>query len=264
MVELEEVKNKYADEDPKTYEILVKAPSLEAAKEGMRAKFEKVVHAPYYPKSVEPVKWANSVETFDFDLEEPWYECDIIAFDVETTGLDPREDRIIQFGMAKYDQESKSFKPHETFFVNNEGVECDYDAQEVHGIDPEQYREAPSFMEQFNEYIVDYFNENTIWVAQNKGFDWSFLMTHLEDYPDPVPRCLCSYWLAQNTNHDADSESLDDLSEYLDVTLDDHHDALADAVACGEVFLRFCRRNPETRQARTMGELFEVFDSWRR
>jgi len=69
-----------------------------------------------------------------------------IIFDTETTGLDSREDRVIELGGIEL---VNRFPTGRTFhkFINPQGREIHPDAQAVHGISAADLADKPAFHE---------------------------------------------------------------------------------------------------------------------
>ncbi len=68
---------------------------------------------------------------------------DILYFDVETTGLDPAEDRIIEIGMVLQDAQGKELADYTTLVHPGRSIPAEVTA--IHGLRDEDVRNAPSF-----------------------------------------------------------------------------------------------------------------------
>ncbi len=103
----------------------------------------------------------------------------------------------------------------------------------IHGITPEMTAESPAFPDLWPE-IARFFDGNTI-VAHNAGFDVSVLKHSLQG------RKIPDFWYFDSMNIAkgivAGSRSLSSCTQCLGITLEDHHNALADAEACAKVVL---------------------------
>lgn len=103
----------------------------------------------------------------------------------------------------------------------------------IHHITPEKTRNAPTFDIVWGE-IGEYFDRNFI-VAHNISFDMSVLRKSLEEYDIPCPifmgtACTCTI---------TGGARLDQACEEYDIPLPEHHDALCDAEACAQLFLKY-------------------------
>ncbi len=95
-----------------------------------------------------------------------------IIFDTETTGLDSREDRIIEIGGIELDN---SFPTGRTIhiYINPGDRKVHPDALAVHGITDEFLADKPRF-EAVAEEIITFFGDAR-WVAHNATFDMGFI-----------------------------------------------------------------------------------------
>lgn len=114
---------------------------------------------------------------------------------------------------------------------------------EIHGITPEKVKDAPSFPQVW-EKIKKYFNGNTI-VAHNASFDMSVLKKCLIENNLEVPDFdyLCSIPISTRACRGENiGASLKDRLTYFDIPLENHHDALCDALACAKLVLMCIKR----------------------
>jgi DNA polymerase-3 subunit epsilon len=130
----------------------------------------------------------------------------------------------------------------------------EYGAIRVHGIHPGDVVDAPTFADIWPELI--HYAACYPLVAHNANFDMGVLRAELAraNLPSPTIRYGCSMQLARSAwpkrrmkdLEDAtvaelraapENHKLNTLSEFLEIELD-HHNALSDAVACGEITVR--------------------------
>jgi DNA polymerase-3 subunit epsilon len=106
----------------------------------------------------------------------------------------------------------------------------------IHGIAPEDTKNAQSFEEVWPEMSA--LIGDRLVVAHNAAFDVSVLRKSSieKSYTPPPFRFVCSYRMAKGTWNDRWSYKLNDLANDLGIELD-HHDALSDANAAGQVLL---------------------------
>ena len=99
-----------------------------------------------------------------------------IIFDTETTGLDNREDRIIEIGgIELVDHFPTGRTIH--LYINADGRKVHPDALAVHGISDESLADKPKFAEVAQE-ILDFFGDGQ-WIAHNATFDMGFVNAEL-------------------------------------------------------------------------------------
>ncbi len=103
---------------------------------------------------------------------------------------------------------------------------------EIHGITPERTKDAPCFADIWSD-LEPYIKGQTV-VAHNAKFDMSCLSKTLYHYslPKPVFEEKCTYRIYK--------KPLKMLCTEYNITLN-HHDALSDALACAELYLRHLR-----------------------
>jgi DNA polymerase-3 subunit epsilon len=104
---------------------------------------------------------------------------------------------------------------------------------DIHGITPEQTADAPTFDTVWKH--IEPFIKNQNVVAHNGfSFDFPVLSKTLEYYGMQTPEYnkFCTYKI-YNSN-------LANLCKEFDIHLN-HHDALSDAKACGELYLRYLK-----------------------
>jgi DNA polymerase-3 subunit epsilon len=99
-----------------------------------------------------------------------------IIFDTETTGLDSREDRIIEFGGIEL---VNRFPTGRTFhhYINAQGKSVHPEAQAVHGISDADLAGKPIFGAIVDDLI--HFLDGAMLVAHNANFDIGFLNAEL-------------------------------------------------------------------------------------
>lgn len=117
------------------------------------------------------------------------------------------------------------------YLIQPPGNKFDSQTMRVHHITPEMTADKPEFPEIWED-IKEYFTDCFL-VAHNLRFDGSVLYNALTKYniERPVIRNYACTMIMNN------HQSLDEVCEMYDVTLENHHDGLADAKACAEIFI---------------------------
>ncbi len=149
-----------------------------------------------------------------------------IALDIETTGLYPGTDKIIEIGAVRVDEDG-SEHVFETFL--NPGIRLPEEIVELTGIQPEMLRNAPKFEEIASELLA--FLKKDIVIGHNISFDIGFLTDAFlscgkKPYAPPVIDTL--FW-ARMLYPNATAHSLEALCALLAIEQDDAHRALPDA-----------------------------------
>jgi len=152
-----------------------------------------------------------------------------ISLDLETTGLDPESDQIIEIGAVKFQGE----KILDTFnTLVDPGCSLPYRVSLLTGIIPEELQVAPPFAA-VAANIRSFVGSHPI-IGQNIGFDLGFLSSQGISFPNTVYDILeIAYILLPQLSE----YSLPALAEQLEVSSPVYHRALADAVTAKDVFL---------------------------
>ncbi|WP_394232103.1 3'-5' exonuclease [Niallia oryzisoli] len=108
----------------------------------------------------------------------------------------------------------------------------------IHGITPKDIQDAPTF-DVFYHSIKEKI-DNRLMIAHNLSFDGYALRDNLARYQ--MESCynplLCTYQLSRRLLKGQPSYSLDAISRYFGISLDNHHHALDDAKACALIMLK--------------------------
>ena len=108
-------------------------------------------------------------EVTNLRILEPVYA----VLDLETTGLNRKEDRIVQIGVVKV--KNDTLTPWMTYVNPCKSAESQMDAFRVHKITPEALRDKPSFAEVASK-LCAFLHDVEYVVAYNALFDWSMLV----------------------------------------------------------------------------------------
>jgi DNA polymerase-3 subunit epsilon len=171
------------------------------------------------------------------DLDRKLSDLTYTVFDTETTGLEPSKgDEIIQIGAARI--VNNRLLSQEIFdqIVDPE-IPLKPESIPIHGITEDMVRGKPNIdivLPAFHEFC-----EDTVLIAHNAAFDMRFLQLKEERtglrFSQPV---LDTLLLSAVVHPNQESHKLDVILERLGINIDSRHNALEDAVATGEVFLK--------------------------
>ncbi len=160
-----------------------------------------------------------------------------VVFDLETTGLSSRNNKIIEIGAVKI-QNNKIVDTYNTFIDPEEFL--DGKIIELTNITDEMLKGSPKFNEicdEFRKFIKD-----SILVAHNAEFDIGFLENAFRneacEFNNPY---IDTLELSRILNPDIKSHRLGKLAKKYGVSLVNAHRAIDDAMATAEVFLRMIR-----------------------
>ena len=170
------------------------------------------------------------------DLKPNQIECllklfpeGIVVFDLETTGLSPLMDKMIEIGAVKIDASGDISKWQS--FINPQ-IPIDKKSMSIHGITDEMVADAPSEETVLPEFL-EFCGPRSLW-AHNAMFDIGFLVFALHQHKIEMPKIssYCSMKLARQTAPKLKQYKLATLAENFKAPLDNHHRASDDAFAC--------------------------------
>ena len=150
-----------------------------------------------------------------------------VAFDTETTGFSPREDRIVELGAVRF--RDGEIVEQRSWLVNPQR-KIPYWARRVHGIDDAMVEDQPRFKEVYPEFTE--FIEGSVLIAHNARFDISFIVeeTRRAGFNPPPNEVIDSLPLFKKWFPGSDSYSLEALAEHLEIRKHEFHRAVADAM----------------------------------
>ena len=154
----------------------------------------------------------------------------IVALDIETTGLDPHRDAIIEIGVVKYDGNQIAGKwqslinPHQAIPQM---------ITQLTGIDNQMVASAPPITAVIQDF-ADFVGDLPV-IGHNISFDLAFLKLHLNFDNNPVND---TFEIASVILPSAPRYSLASLVDVLGIENLSPHRAQEDADATLEVFLR--------------------------
>jgi DNA polymerase-3 subunit epsilon len=159
------------------------------------------------------------------ELNRTW-----IAFDLETTGLNPRDDRIVEIGAVRFDGAGREVAVFERLV--NPRRPSHPRARAVHGIDDAVLAKAPpaeAILPGFLEFLGD--PDLTTVLAHNAGFDAAFLGAELSRLGRSMPGhgVIDTLALARRSLPHLPSHRLDGLARHLGLDPCGPHRALADS-----------------------------------
>jgi DNA polymerase-3 subunit alpha (Gram-positive type) len=158
---------------------------------------------------------------------------DYVAFDIETTGLNPKYEKIIEIGAVKV-KDGKIADRFSTFV--NPAKSIPERIVELTGICDEDLREAP-----YIEEVLDRFMEfagDEVLLGHNLVFDYSFIKKAAVNQKKTFERNgIDTLRIARRFLNGLESRKLGFLCDYYNIHLDAHR-ALNDAIAAHEIYQR--------------------------
>jgi DNA polymerase-3 subunit epsilon len=184
----------------------------------------------------------NEQISFDFNDQPDWSRR-LAVFDLETTGLDLRDARIVTACALEIDQDGQVVG--ENFeWLADPGIEIPEAASNVHGVTTEIARAngrlAKEVVSELLETLNGFFARGIPVVAYNAPYDFTILhyeaLRHgLEPISDPKPVIDPLVLDKFVDTYRSGKRTLEAAAKTYGVSLDDAHNATADAVAAGRV-----------------------------
>lgn len=188
----------------------------------------------------------------EIDLDVPWSNHTLIAFDTETSGGYPVGCDVVEFGAIKWFQGKEVdslqllIKPRElmTDFIIS-----------IHGITNEMVEKAPP-MADVAQQIRDFFRGG-VGLAHHAPFDLGFLAFEFEKCRVSLPSepTLCTSLLGRKLITGVENHRLQTLVKHLKIPAGSAHRALDDARACLAVGLECLKRAGDSK---TLRELMSI------
>ena len=168
-----------------------------------------------------------------------------IAFDTETTGLDPALGKIVEIGAVKFDR--RGIVARYNVLINPE-MPMPEEAGKVNGITDEMLKDKPLIAAVFPDFF-DFIGMGVL-VAHNAPFDINYVNTELKRVGKPplTNKVVDTRIFAKEVFPGLSSYALQDLAVQFGITALEAHRAEDDARVCMELFdkilNRFLKNNP--------------------
>ncbi len=246
-------------QEPRAFLEAVRTEGGEAWREGEAL----VLLLPRLPVPKEGPKVEERPPSYDLRLLEPpegplrarpLREILYTAFDLETTGLSPKEDRILAIG-AVHLLGDRVLKEEVFEALVNPGRPIPKESTRIHGLRDEDVQDKPfvaKVLPQFHR-----FQEETVLLAHNGAFDLAFLKEEGERLGLEFPGFFLDTLLLGQFLFPEGRVGLEALCERLGVPVLGRHTALGDALMTAEVFRRMLPLLEE-RGIRTLAQALEA------
>ncbi|MDR1306729.1 MAG: 3'-5' exonuclease, partial [Treponema sp.] len=110
------------------------------------------------------------MESYDWAVKAYREGAVFTAFDIETTGLDSRQDRIVEFGAVKFDRRGPIVR---YAALINPGIPMPEEAGRVNGITDQMLAGKPPLEAVFPDFLG--LVKDTVIIAHNAPFDMGFV-----------------------------------------------------------------------------------------
>jgi DNA polymerase-3 subunit epsilon len=178
----------------------------------------------------------------EYSVDTPMHDLPFVAIDVEATGLDPNDDRVIEvacvfLGGGQVERHG---------WLINPGRPISDEARAVHNISDDDVREAPTFAQVAAQILAAL--GRGVPLAYNAEFDRAFLLAEFNrlggERPDVPALRKGVDWLdpltwARELQQAEKSKSLSSVAERLGIEAGTAHRAVDDAHTAGRVLYAF-------------------------
>ena len=158
----------------------------------------------------------------------------LVAIDFETANSRPQSACAV--GVLVFDEGVEIDRFYSLIQPQKRDGWFDWRNVRIHHIQPEDVADAPGF-DQIYQRLQPYFSDS-LFVAHNADFDMQVFGSCCLAWDLPVPDLtyFCTVKLTQRMFPFLEHHRLNDCCEYMHIELD-HHQALSDASACGQIVL---------------------------
>lgn len=180
---------------------------------------------------------------------------DFIAFDLETTGIQPKTDAIVEIGAVRF----SGTEPGEAFStLINPGRPIPPEASAVNGITDEMVADQPDVQTVLGD-LADFCGDLPL-VAHNAPFDYKFLLKAVEDHRARAPAgiVLDSCALARVVFPGMINYKLGTLVSHFGFPSGTFHRAEEDSVYCGRLFAHIVQALEKGGQPATVPALLDL------
>jgi DNA polymerase III epsilon subunit len=158
----------------------------------------------------------------------------LIVFDLETTGLDPYKDEIIEIAAIKINTESTHHEAYQTLVKPSKKIPKR--ATEINGITNEMVEQEGKSQEIAIKEFIDFIGDLRL-VAYNADFDISFIKSALEKHNLTIKNeHSCALKMARRAWKGLDSYKLENLCNRAGISTKGNHRALKDCELAGKVY----------------------------
>lgn len=169
-------------------------------------------------------------------LNNTKYVDNYVVFDIETSGLSPVNDKIIEIGAVKYVDNKKV---DEFSYLINPNIKLTKIITDVTGITDEDLIGKPTIDEVLPKFLE--FIKGFAVIGHNVGFDCSFInfnakKLHLNEMDNEI---IDTLFLSRINIYDIKNHKLQTLKEYLNLKFNSHR-AIDDCYTCNEVY-QYCK-----------------------
>jgi DNA polymerase-3 subunit epsilon len=189
-------------------------------------------------------------KTLKTKLEESVFS----VVDVETTGLSPHYNRIIEIGIVKI----QNLKITDKYYsLVNPGAHIPPFITQLTGITNEEVYDAP-FFEDIADNVSEFISDDVL-TGHNLSFDKGFLSREFQNAEREELRNvnLCTKRLAQTLYPMLRSKSLSSLSRHLRIINENSHRALSDAETTARILIKMIKNAKKEHNFKTLEDIIQ-------
>jgi DNA polymerase III epsilon subunit family exonuclease len=163
---------------------------------------------------------------------------EFVAFDVETTGLSPVANRLVELSGVKFKLADEKVETFSTLIDPEDSIPPNVTA--IHGITDEMVAGAPTAKEVVPDFL-NWAGENAVFMAHNAPFDVEFMRVNIAKSNLPCPKnpVIDTLVLSRDLLLELRNHQLKTIVEHFDLPSAGFHRALADSMYVKEIFSRF-------------------------
>lgn len=186
--------------------------------------------------------------------------CKFVAFDTETTGLLPVQDKIIELSAVRFDLESNQYESFNELV--NPGFPIPESSSRINGITDQDVQDKPFIKDiliKFSRFVGD----DNILLAHNSEFDVHFLGAayQQENLEFPENEVWDTLAISRGLINNVRDHKLETLVRHYGIKVNTFHRALMDSIYVMEVFkktLPLCNDFEEIRKLASTRNLSDV------
>ena len=166
------------------------------------------------------------------------FDSTFVVFDIETTGIGPKSNEIIEIGAVKV--KNRKITDRFSTFINPERP-IPYQITKLTSIDDTMVADAPKLDKVLPEFLE--FCQDAVMVAHNANFDMGFIGQKTADLGLPCEYTVVdTVAVARALLPELKNYKLHTVAKQLGVSLEHHHRAVDDAEATAEIFIHMVKR----------------------
>lgn len=185
------------------------------------------------------LKYLSRIPSVEIDAMRKTFPKGVVVFDLETTGLSPLVDKIIEIGAIKVLPNSVDCF---STLVNPE-IKIPESTIKIHGITNLMVENSGIIEEHLPDFME--FIENLPLVAHNAKFDIGFIVINLNKFnievPDSNVYCSCQY--SRSVFPESKNYKLTTLATTFEIEAEQSHRATDDAIVCLRVMSKGLIKN---------------------